>query len=65
MNTFSQRLKGLREKSDLSQSQLSSRLNIAKSTLAMYEIGQREPNFDTVIRIANFFDVSVDYLIGR
>ncbi len=42
MSLFSERLKQLREKSSLSQSQLASRLSIAKSTLAMYEIGKRE-----------------------
>ncbi|MBD1371950.1 helix-turn-helix transcriptional regulator [Hazenella sp. IB182357] len=65
MSTFSERLKKLRLKLDLSQSELASRLNIAKSTLAMYETGKREPNFETVRRIADFFDVSLDYLLGQ
>lgn len=65
MSTFNQCIKKLREKFSLSQSELASRLNIAKSTLAMYETGKREPNFDTVRRIADFFDVSVDYLLGQ
>ena len=65
MNTFGERLKKLRQRSNISQSELASRLNIAKSTLAMYEIGQREPNFETLQQIANFFDVTTDYLLGR
>lgn len=65
MAAFSERLKKLREKSGLSQSELATRLNIAKSTLAMYETGKREPNFDMVQRIAEFFDISIDYLLCR
>lgn len=65
MSTFSDRLKKLREQSNLSQSELASRIDIAKSTLAMYETGKREPKFDTVRRIADFFDVSADYLLGQ
>ncbi|MBA4602134.1 helix-turn-helix domain-containing protein [Thermoactinomyces mirandus] len=65
MSTFSDRIRKLRAKSGLSQSELASRINIAKSTLAMYETGKREPNFDIVRRIADFFDVSVDYLLGQ
>ncbi|PTM59584.1 helix-turn-helix domain-containing protein [Desmospora activa] len=65
MNTFSERLKSLRNKSGLSQSELATRLSIAKSTLAMYETGKREPGFETAQRIADFFNVTLDYLTGR
>lgn len=65
MSSFGQRLSSLRADKGLSQSELATRLNISKSALAMYEIDKREPGFETINRIADFFDVSVDYLMGR
>lgn len=63
--SFPQRLKLLREKRGLSQRELARQVNIAPSTLAMYEVGKREPDFEIVARLANFFGVSLDYLLGR
>lgn len=65
MKIFAQRLKQLREEKGLSQRELARQINIAHSTLGMYEIGEREPDFDTVSRLAAFFNTSVDYLLGR
>ncbi|MED0670558.1 helix-turn-helix transcriptional regulator [Aneurinibacillus aneurinilyticus] len=62
---FGERLSDLRTKNKLTQQELSNRLNIAKSTLAMYETGKREPGFETLQRIADFFETSIDYLLGR
>ena len=55
----------LRKEKNLSQQELASRLNISKSSLAMYETNKRQPNFDLVKKIADFFDVTTDYLLGR
>jgi len=63
--TFAQRLKTLREEKKLSQRELAKLIKMASSTLGMYETGKREPDFDTVSKIADFFHVSVDYLLGR
>lgn len=63
--TFGERLAELRKKQDLSQNELAKKLNISKSTLAMYETDKRQPNFETQTKIADFFEVSVDYLLGR
>lgn len=63
MTTFGGRLSQLRNQRGLSQSELAKRFNISKSTLAMYEIDQREPNFEMLILIAEYFDVTMDYLI--
>lgn len=63
MSTFGERLSKLRTEKKMSQAELSARLNIAKSTLAMYETDKREPSFETLERIADFFDVKTDYLI--
>jgi transcriptional regulator with XRE-family HTH domain len=61
---LAKRLKHLRENKNLSQRQLAKLLNVAPSTLAMYEVDKREPDFDTLKKIANFFSVSTDYLLG-
>lgn len=62
---FSERLKSLREKKEITQRELAKLINIASSTLAMYETGRRKPDFETLIKLADFFDVSTDYLLGR
>lgn len=63
METFGERLAYLRKHQNLSQSELAQILNISKSALGMYEINHRQPSFETLIEIANYFDVTIDYLI--
>ena len=55
----------LRKERKLSQRELAKELNIGNSTLAMYELEKREPDFNTLQKIADYFDVSTDYLLGR
>jgi transcriptional regulator with XRE-family HTH domain len=62
---FHFRLQSLREDNDLTQEELSKILSINRSTLANYEAGTREPNFALLIKIADYFNVSLDYLLGR
>lgn len=57
------RLAALRRKKGLSQTQLAQILNISPSTEGMYEQGRRIPNLETLILMAQFFNVSLDYLI--
>lgn len=64
-NVFSIRFKTLRAEKGLSQQILSDKLKISKSSINMYERGEREPSFTTLISIADFFDVDIDYLLGR
>ena len=64
MGMFAYRFKSLRLKHDLSQQKLADELNISKSSVSMYERGQREPDFETLKSIANFFNVDMNYLIG-
>lgn len=59
------RLTELRKKHKHTQESISKKLKIPRSTYSNYEAGKREPDFDTAERIAEFFDVTVDYLIGR
>ena len=62
---FHQRIKMLREKRGLSQSEVAKRLGVARTTYSGYELGTREPDQNTLMKLARFFDVSVDYLIGN
>lgn len=61
---FSLQLKALRENAGLSQRELAAKLGVAPSTIGMWESGQREPDFGTLLQLAEFFNVSVDCLIG-
>lgn len=58
-------LKKLRKDRKLNQSELANYLGISVSAYGNYELGQREPNIETLDKLAEFYDVSVDYLIGR
>lgn len=58
------RLKELRENKGLNQSELADLLHISSSAIGMYETDKRDPSDDLKILIANFFGVSVDYLMG-
>ena len=62
--SFGDKLKFLRIKSGLTQSQLAEKLNISPSTIGMYEQGRREPDNKTLIKLCNILDTSVDYLLG-
>ena len=59
------RLKELRKKKGISQLRLAIELNTTQNTISRYETGEREPGIDELIKIADYFHVSVDYLIGR
>lgn len=62
---FQIRLKALREEAGFSQYSFADAFGVAQSTVGSWEAGKREPNFTTVQRLADFFNVSVDYLLGR
>ena len=63
--TFSEISKQLRKEKGLSQIQLATALNISKACISMIEIGKNEPTANTLIKYANFFECSTDYLLGR
>lgn len=65
MATFAQRLKMLREKNNLLQKELAEKFGVKRSTIASWEIDSRSPDLNTLKQIADFFNVSVDYLLGR
>jgi len=59
------RLKELRERRHMSQVFLGMELGMNQNTISRYETGAREPSNAELIMIADFFDVSIDYLLGR
>ncbi len=62
-NEFGENLKMLRIQAGLSQRELGRRLGFCNQTVSFWESGSREPDFDTLIRLAKFFDVSLDVLL--
>lgn len=65
MTAFKERFKSLRLGRHLTQRELADALKISKSTVSMYEAGAREPDHETTELIADYFNVDVDYLLGR
>lgn len=63
--TFNERLKELRERRGLSQVALADKLGVSKSAVSMYERGERNPDFETLEIIADFFNVDMNYLLGK
>ena len=59
------RLKELRRAKGISQLKLALDLNTNQNTISRYETGEREPGIAELIKIADYFNVSVDYLLGR
>lgn len=59
------RIRELRKERKLTMKQLGERLGLAESTISQYETGKREPDHKTLVKISEFFHVSVDYLLGH
>lgn len=62
---FGERLAQLRKSRKLSQYELADRLGFSRGQVANYEQGKREPDYATLQKFADFFEVSTDYLLGR
>ena len=59
------RLKKLRKKKKISQLKLALDLNMNQNTISRYETMEREADYETLIKLADYFDVTLDYLLGR
>ena len=59
------RLKGLRKEKNISQLKLALDLSMNQNTISRYETGEREADYKTLIKIADYFNVSIDYLLER
>lgn len=62
--TFAQKLKKAREKTGFTQEETAAETKIPRSTLANYESGRNEPDIENIGILADFYNVSVDWLIG-
>ena len=60
-----QKIRDLREDNDLKQRQLAEYLNCSQQVYSNYELGQRDIPTDILIKLANFYNVSIDYLLGQ
>lgn len=65
MGNFSNIFKKMRLKSGLTQQEMADRLNISRSSVGMYENGEREPSFELLEAIADYFNVDMNYLLGQ
>ena len=65
MATFGNRLSELRKQKNLKQKDVADHFGMAVRTYQNYEGGQREPNFSILVALADYFDVTTDYLLGR
>lgn len=62
---MSNRIRALREELHMTQKDLAKQFNITSATISQYELGKRFPDQETLEKLADFFDVSVDYLLCR
>jgi transcriptional regulator with XRE-family HTH domain len=62
--TLSERLKELRNENHMTQKDLAKMLDMAKGTVAMWEVGKRNPSFESLEKLSEIFDKRVDYILG-
>lgn len=65
MTTFGERLKFLRSEKNLTQKQFAEIVGVNERSYQNYEINKSTPNYKVLLFLADFFDVSLDYLVGR
>lgn len=58
-------LKEIREKKNITQIKLSTEIGVSQEVISHYEIGQSKPNVENLIKLADYFHCSTDYLLGR
>lgn len=65
MNDFATQLRKIRKERGLTQKQLAIEIGASERGIQQYELGERKPAYDVLIALADYFDVSLDYLVGR
>lgn len=65
MAEFGEMLSELRQDRNLSQKDMAKLLNVSSGTISNYETGRHAPSLETVVQLANYFNVTTDYLLGR
>jgi transcriptional regulator with XRE-family HTH domain len=63
-NMFKNRLKELRQEKGIGQVELAKKIGVSKGVISFWENGLREPNMHSLILLAQFFEVTIDYLVG-
>lgn len=64
MHKFCERLRELRTEKNIGQVELAKQINVSKGIISLWENGLREPTLSNLIALAQFFDVTLDYLAG-
>lgn len=59
------RIRDIRKKCGLTLKELGERVGVGESTMSQYETGKRQPDYEVLLRISDYFGVSVDYLLGK
>lgn len=62
---FHERLKALRQSKEVTQDEFAKLVGISRSAIGMYESGKRRPDYETLEKLADFFNVDMDYLLGK
>ncbi|MCL2771410.1 MAG: helix-turn-helix domain-containing protein [Firmicutes bacterium] len=62
---FAETLKLKRKERGLLQKDIAQAIGVSVKTISRFELGEREPSFEVLIKIANFFETSTDYLVGK
>ena len=65
MSTLSENIKNKRKQLNLTQENIAVKLNINRATDAGYETGKSSPDIETLIKLADLFETSIDFLVGR
>lgn len=65
MNKLGVRIKYLRQRENIQQKEFAKKIGVSNVVLSRYETGERKPDYETLEKIADYFNVSTDYLLGR
>lgn len=60
-----EKLRQIRKEAGITMKQLAVAVGVAEASISFYETGKRQPDIDTLCRLANYFNVSIDYLVGN
>ena len=63
-NVFGNRLKELRQEKEIGQVELAKAIGVSKGVISLWENGLREPGMNSLVLLAKYFSVSIDYLVG-
>ncbi len=61
---MSERIKELRKEKNIGQNKLAEEIKISNASISYYETGKQEPTAETIFKLANYFNVSADYILG-